>query len=146
MKRITVIANLTKDAIVKDVMNRKAINFSLACNEFFKNKNGEKEERSTFFNATIWRDSNINIVEFLTKGTKVFIEGTPEPELYKDKDGNYKAAIKILVSNIELLGGGTKRSNTDTANNNSTDVNNTDSINNNNNNSSGKSKHDDLPF
>ncbi len=97
LRRITVIGNLTKDAEVKDVQNRKAINFTVAVNEYFKDDKGEKLEKSTFYNCVIWRESNVNVANFLTKGTKVFIEGTPEPELFKTKDGEWKASIKKIV-------------------------------------------------
>jgi single-strand DNA-binding protein len=106
MRRFTVIGNLTKDAEVKDVKNRKAINFNIAHNETFKDNTGEKIEKTTYYSATIWRDSNVNVSNYLTKGTKVLIEGVPEPEMYRDKSGNMQCSIKILVSNLELIGGG----------------------------------------
>lgn len=108
LRRITVIGNLTKDAEVKEVKDRKAINFAVAVNEYFKDAQGEKLEKSTFYNCTLWRESNVKVAEFLTKGTKVFIEGTPEPEMFKTKEGEVKCSIKILVSNLLLMGGGTR--------------------------------------
>lgn len=129
MRRITVIGNLTQDAEVKDVGTKKAINFGIAQNEKFKSANGEKQEKTTYFNCVIWRDSNVEVAKFLTKGTKIFIEGTPEVEVYKDKEGVVKGAIKIIVGNLELIGGGSGRTND----------------NNTSNNNDGK-KEDDLPF
>jgi len=105
MRRITVIGNLTKNAEVKEVKDRKAINFSVAVNEAWL-QDGQKCERSFYFNCVVWRDSNVKVAEFLTVGTKVFIEGTPEPEMFKSKEGEMKCAIKILVTNLQLIGGG----------------------------------------
>lgn len=129
MRKFFISGNLTKDAEVKDAAGRKAINFSIAYNEYYKDKNGDKLEKTTFYNAVIWRDENINIAKFLTKGTKVIIEAVPEPEMYKNKDGETVCAIKLIVHDIELIGGGTRPS--DSTNNNPT----------------GKSNNgDDLPF
>lgn len=111
MNRLQVIGNLTADAEVKEANGKKAINFSLATNEKYKDANGTIVEKTYYYGCTIWRDSNVNISEYLTKGTKVYIEGKPEPEAYKDKNGDIKSAIKINVSNIELLGSGTKKEN-----------------------------------
>lgn len=109
MRRITVIGNLTQDAEVKPVGNRFAINFAVAVNERHKTEGGERVEKTTFFNCVIWRESNVNVAEYLTKGTKVFIEGTPEPDIYKTKEGETKGGIKIIVNNLELIGGGSGR-------------------------------------
>ena len=109
MRRIMVTGNLTADAEVKPVGGRFAINFACAVNEKHKAENGEKIEKTTFFNCVIWRESNVNVAEYLTKGTKVLLEGTPEPELFKNKDGEHKVAIKIIVTNLEIQGGGTPK-------------------------------------
>ena len=109
MRRMTVIGNLTQDAEVKEVKGKKAINFSVATNEKFKDASGNQVEKAFYYNCTIWRDSNIKISEYLTKGTKVFIEGTPDVDAYTDKQGEVKYSIKITVGNLELIGGGVKK-------------------------------------
>jgi single-strand DNA-binding protein len=118
MRRITIIGNLTADAEVKDVSNKKVINFSIGTNEKFKDQQGNVTEKPYYYNCSIWRDSNVNVAKYLTKGTKVFIEGSPDVDSYQDKEGNWKAAIKISVSNLELIGGG-KDANSNSSNNNS---------------------------
>lgn len=111
MRRIQVIGNLTADAEVKEIVNgsKKAINFSLAANEKYKDVNGQMVEKTYYYGCTVWRDTNVKVAEYLTKGTKLFIEGSPEVEVYKDKNGDIKGAIKINVQNLEILGGGSKK-------------------------------------
>lgn len=137
MRRFQVIGNLTKDAEVKEVKNRKAINFGIAYNEVFKDTTGEKIEKTTFYNCIIWRDENVKVAQYLTKGTKVLIEGVPEPEMYHDKNNEIQLSIKILVTNLELIGGGSGRKENNDNSGNSGAGNNTSS----------NSKNDsDLPF
>jgi len=131
MRRIQVIGNLTADAEVKETINglKKAINFSLATNEKYKDANGNPIEKTYYYGCTVWRESNTKVSEYLTKGTKLFVEGTPEVEIYKDRSGETKSAIKITVQNFEILGGGSrKEESTSSASNNS------------------KKDDDDLPF
>ena len=47
------------------------------------------------------------VSKFLSKGTQVYITGRPVLDVYKDKDGNEKIGtdIKVLVNQVELLGG-----------------------------------------
>lgn len=106
MKKIQVIGNITRDAQVNEVNGRKAVNFSVAVNESYKNKEGQKVESATFFNCSLWRDStqSTTISQYLKKGTKVFVEGIPSAEIYKTKDNGHGIDMRILVREVELLG------------------------------------------
>lgn len=103
MKKITLIGNITRDSEIKDFSNRKAINFSVAVNESYKDSNGTKVEKSSFFNCTIWRE-NTSIATYLKKGVKVYLEGDNfDSEYYQNREGEIKTSIKINVSKLELL-------------------------------------------
>ena len=105
MLKMTVIGNLGKDAIVREVNGRKAINFSIAENQKFKDDDGNQVEKTTWINCTLWRDSNsgTGIMNYLTKGTKVYLEGVPEVKTFKDKNGVVQAELRLNVRSIELL-------------------------------------------
>ena len=106
LHEITVIGNLVQDAEVKDVSSRKAINFAVAMNETYTGKDGEKMEKPHFYNCTMWRKENIKVATYMTKGTKVFVRGTPEVEVYKTKEGEVRGSIKITVTEFIFLGKG----------------------------------------
>ena len=103
MKKITIIGNITRDAEIRDFSNRKAINFTVAVNESYKDSSGTKVEKSSFFNCTLWRE-NTTIATYLKKGVKVYIEGDNfDSEYYQNKEGEIKSSIKITVNRLELL-------------------------------------------
>jgi single-strand DNA-binding protein len=103
MKKITIIGNITRDAEIRDFSNRKAINFTIAVNESYKDSSGTKVEKSSFFNCTLWRE-NTTIATYLKKGVKVYIEGDNfDSEYYQNKEGEIKSSIKITVNRLELL-------------------------------------------
>ena len=103
MKNITLIGNITRDAEIRDFSNRKAINFTIAVNESYKDSSGTKVEKSSFFNCTLWRE-NTTIATYLKKGVKVYIEGDNfDSEYYQNKEGEIKSSIKITVNRLELL-------------------------------------------
>lgn len=116
MERITLIGNITADATVKEVGTQKVINYCIAVNEKYKNKNGEKVEKSYFYNCTMWKpkEASTSVANYLTKGTLVHAEGVPEPDVYKNKDGEMVGAIKVNITEVRFLGGG--NSNRDNAN------------------------------
>lgn len=110
MQKLTLIGNLVKDAEVKNAEGRLAINFSVAINERIKN-NGETQEITTYYNCVIWRESNVEVAKYLTKGTGVYLEGTPKPEVYNKKNGDTVGAIKMVVKEIKFLSKGSGKTN-----------------------------------
>lgn len=105
MEKLTVIGNVVRDAQVREVNGRKAINFTVAVDKSYKDKEGNKIDRAAFYNAVIWRDSNqsTGIAGYLLKGTKVYVEGKPEAKLFTTKDGKQGIDLGILVGQVELL-------------------------------------------
>ncbi|WP_439184283.1 single-stranded DNA-binding protein [Carboxylicivirga taeanensis] len=96
---------LGKDAEVKEVGNRTVINFDVAVSMDYKNAKGEKVERTEWVRAAMWRNEkqSTKIADFLKKGQKVLIEGTPGSEGYQSKDGQVKSQIHVNVKDLELL-------------------------------------------
>ncbi len=107
MRKIQVIGNVTRDAEVRTLDGgRSVINFDLACNERYKDKNGEKRDRVYYIKCAIWREST-RIAEFITKGTKVYVEGKPDVDCYVNKEtGKAVGSVKVIVNEVEFLGGG----------------------------------------
>lgn len=105
MLRIQTTGNLGKDAIVNDVNGVKAINFSVASTERYKDANGNVKDVTTWLECTIWRKS-AEIAKHLKKGTKVLIEGKPEAKYFaseKQEGTSINAFLHINVSNLEFL-------------------------------------------
>ena len=105
MQKIQAIGNITKDATINNVGGRNAINFNLAINESYKNKDGVKVDKAVFYSCSIWKDSaqSTEIAKYLLKGKKVYLEGKPSAELYTDKEGQKKIDNRINVAFVELL-------------------------------------------
>jgi single-strand DNA-binding protein len=127
MKRIEVIGNVGRDATISDFNGNKAINFNIAENEYYTDDNGNKVEKTTWFSCTYWRrdTQSTKIADYIKKGTKIFVEGTPEPKSYT-KDGKTIAYIQINIKNIELISKAqnqnqTEHTSTNTDNNDSSD-------------------------
>lgn len=105
MNKIMVIGNITKDAVIRENNGRKAINFAVAVNENYKNKDGQKVEKATFYSCTRWVEAmgSVEISKYLLKGKKVLVEGAPSAEMYKNKDNETAVDFRINVKYVELL-------------------------------------------
>ena len=105
MIKLQVIGNLGKDCIVKEVNGTNVINFSVAHSERYKDNQGNQKERTTWVECAYWSEKTA-VAQYLTKGTKVYAEGTPEADAYTNKENQPAATLRMRVSNIQLLGGG----------------------------------------
>lgn len=79
-------------------------NFSLACNEYYKDKNGEKVEKVEWVNCVAYRKTAETMEKYCTKGMQVYIGGKLETKKYTDKNGIEKVSTQIVVNDLKMLG------------------------------------------
>jgi len=94
---------LGNDADVKEVGNSKVVNFNVAVSMDHKDKDGNKIEKTEWVRASLWRDQNSKIGDYLKKGKKILIEGIPEAEAYKNKDGEIRSSLSVRVKDLEFV-------------------------------------------
>lgn len=99
------IGNLTKEVDVKYMPNGDAVaNFSIACNETWKGKDGQKQERTEFINIVMYRKLAEIAGQYLKKGASVYIEGKLQTRKY-EKDGVTRYSTEIVADSMQMLGG-----------------------------------------
>lgn len=102
MQRTTLIGRVGNDAELKPVKDSEVVNFSVAVNEHYKTKAGEKKTTVTWYECAYWNASKV--APFLKKGTIVLVEGKAVANAYK-KDDTIVANIRINVEHLELISG-----------------------------------------
>lgn len=104
---MNITGRLTRDAQVRTLSDsRQVVNFSVAINESYKNKKGDKVEQTTFFDCAYWISPRV--AEWLTKGTVVELTGMVSARAWTGNDGEPRAGLNFNTSNIKLHGGGKK--------------------------------------
>jgi single-strand DNA-binding protein len=98
------IGNLTRDVEIRYTKSGQAVaSFCIACNETYKDKDGNKQENVEFVNITAWGKLGEICGEFLKTGKQVYIEGKMKTDCY-EKDGEKRYSTKIIASNMTMLG------------------------------------------
>lgn len=110
MNKIIIIGNVGQDAELRDVGSTTVLSFSVATTEKWKDKNGERQERTDWHNVSLWGKRAEALAKYVTKGTRVAVEGRVQYRQYEDRDGNKRTATDIVASDVELLGGGSRQS------------------------------------
>lgn len=102
--RTEVIGHIGQDAELKEVGNTQVINFTVAATENWKNQQGEKQSKTTWFEVSKW-GNNVAVAQYLKKGKEVYVSGKPEARAFVNKEGQAVAVNGINASEITLLGG-----------------------------------------
>lgn len=108
MVELTIIGHIGQDAVIKTVNGKSFVSFSVASTERFTNQAGEVHEKTTWVNFTKNHNSESKLVEYLKKGTMVYVKGSVNLSPYSDSLGNPSASLNSFVKEIKLLGGGKK--------------------------------------
>ena len=110
MNRTQVIGNIGQDATVRNLESgQAAISFSVGASERWTDAQGVKQERTEWFNCTIWRKQDkVAIAQYLKKGTKVLVEGKVTARPWTNQTGELKASLELRVDNFEFVGSAPK--------------------------------------
>jgi len=104
MYKTILLGNIGKDCVVNTVNGKSVINFPLANSESWRDAQGNKQEKTRWFDCALWRD-NTAIAQYLKKGTKVLLEGQVDVKQFQRQDGTQGIGMTFRVSNLTLLGG-----------------------------------------
>jgi single-strand DNA-binding protein len=103
--KIVIVGYLGRDPEIRYTPQGVAVcNFSIATTERRKDKTGEPQDVTTWFNATAWRQQAEFANQYLSKGKQVYLEGKLSQEEYTDREGVKRQSLKVNVTEIHLLG------------------------------------------
>jgi single-strand DNA-binding protein len=103
---VVLVGRLTRDMELSHIPSGTAVGkMSIAVNRSVK-KGDKWESEASFFDITIWGKTSEALAQYLTKGTRIGVQGELEQERWNDKDGKPHSRVKITAHNIQLLGSG----------------------------------------
>lgn len=104
--KVQLIGRLGQDPeIVNFDDGKNMAKFSMATDDSYKDKNGDKVER-TYWHNVIVRGGLVGVVEnYVTKGQEIAIEGKLTNRSYDDKEGNKRYTTEIQCNELLMLGG-----------------------------------------
>jgi single-strand DNA-binding protein len=105
VNKVILVGHLGKDAETRYTPAGIAVSqFTLATNRRWKDsQSGEWKDETDWHRIVLWR--NENLVQYLTKGKQVYIEGSLRTRSWDDKDGQKRSTTEVVVDDIILLSG-----------------------------------------
>lgn len=105
VNKVFILGNLGRDPEVKELQSgTKVANIPVATTENYKDRNGERQERTEWHNVDLWNRQAEVAEQYLSKGDTVFIEGTIRTDKWQDQEGNDRYTTKIRGLSMTMLG------------------------------------------
>ena len=106
VNKVILLGNLGRDPETRYTTGGDAVtNLRIATSEQWKDKSGEKQERTEWHSVVLFGRTAEIAAEYLKKGRSVYIEGRLQTRKYTDKDGVEKYSTEIVADRMQLIGG-----------------------------------------
>ena len=106
LNKVILIGRLGRDPETRHMPNGDAVcNFSIATDESWKDKNGQRQTRTEWHAITMYRKLAEIAAQYLKKGSLVYLEGRIQSRKYTGKDGIERTAYEIVCNEMKMLGG-----------------------------------------
>jgi single-strand DNA-binding protein len=105
VNKVILIGNLGRDPETRYMPDGGAItNISIATTEVWKDKQGEKQEKTEWHRVAFFGKLAEIAGEYLKKGSQVYVEGRLQTRKWQDKDGQDKYTTEIVANAMQMLG------------------------------------------
>lgn len=106
VNKAIILGRLGKDPETRYMADGKAVtNFTLATSETWKDKSGEKQEKTEWHNCTVYGKLAEVVGEYMRKGSQAYVEGKIQTRKWQDKEGKDRYTTEIIVNELTMLGG-----------------------------------------
>src|SRR6185436_7779034 len=104
LNKVMLLGNLGADPELRVTSGGQAVlKLRLATTETYLDRNNTRQERTEWHSVTLWGKRGEALAKFLTKGERIFVEGSLRTSSY-EKDGEKRYRTEVVASNV-ILGG-----------------------------------------
>ena len=105
VNKVIIIGNLGRDPETRYMPDGAAItNVSVATTDVWKDKSGEKQERTEWHRVAFFGKLAEIAGEYLKKGSQVYVEGRLQTRKWQDKEGQDRYTTEIVADRMQMLG------------------------------------------
>lgn len=106
VNKVILVGNLGRDPEMRYMPSGDALaSFSIATTDTWKDKNGQKQERTEWHRISMFGKQAEIAGEYLKKGSSVYIEGRLQTRKWQDKEGNERQTTEVVADRMQMLGG-----------------------------------------
>jgi len=103
VNKVLLVGRLTRDPEIRNTATGQTVaSISLATGYTWKDKNGQKQEKTEFHNIVLWGRLAEIAGQYLIKGQEAYFEGRLQTRKYTDKSGADRYRTEIIAENMQL--------------------------------------------
>lgn len=105
INKVILVGNLGGDPELRTTDGGTAVcNFTVATNESYKDRDGNKVDKTEWHRIVAWGRLAEICGEYLTKGRQVYLEGQLQTRKWEDKDGVERYTTEVKIREMQMLG------------------------------------------
>lgn len=105
VNKVILVGRLGADPEIRYTPSGAAVaNFTLATSENWKDKDGNKQEKTEWHKIVVFSKLAEICGQYLNKGKQIYIEGRIQTRQWEDRDGNKKYTTEIVANQMQMLG------------------------------------------
>lgn len=106
VNKVILLGNVGRDPETRYLASGDAItNLSLATTESWKDKSGEKQEKTEWHRVSFFGKLAEIAGKYLVKGSQIYIEGRLQTRKWTDKEGQDRYTTEIVADRMQMIGG-----------------------------------------
>jgi single-strand DNA-binding protein len=106
VNKVILVGRLGRDPETRYTSGGQAVcNFSLATDESYKDKAGERQKHTEWHKLVLWGKLGELAQQYLKKGSLVYLEGRIQSREWQDKEGQKRTSFEIVGTAMKFLGG-----------------------------------------
>jgi len=104
MNKVLLIGNVGADPEMRFTPSGIPVtSFSVATNKMFTSPDGERKQETTWFRIVAFRKQAESCSQFLTKGQRVYVEGSLRTRVWEGQDGQKRTSVEVLADRVLFL-------------------------------------------
>jgi single-strand DNA-binding protein len=106
VNKVILVGNVGADPDIRYMTNGDCIaNINLATSESWKDKNGEKQEKTEWHRVSFFKKLAEIVGEYVKKGGSIYVEGRLQTRKWQDKEGADRYTTEVVADRMQMLGG-----------------------------------------
>jgi single-strand DNA-binding protein len=106
VNKVILVGRLGRDPETRYTSSGQAVsNFSLATDETYKDRSGERQKRTEWHKIVVWGKQAEIAQQYLKKGSLIYVEGRIQSRQWDDREGQKRTSYEIVATNFRMLGG-----------------------------------------